>query len=76
MAPERRPEAEDHSAGLKEGDLIVGLLGAPPAERLVEGSGARKILHAEGHQADPLFHWASISRRLRPWSGTPAASFA
>ncbi len=56
VTAERRPQAEDHPAGLKEADLIVGLPGATPAERLIEGTGPGEIGDAKGHKADALVH--------------------
>jgi hypothetical protein len=43
VTTERCPQSEDHSPGLKEVDLIVGLLRVVPAERLVERMGSGKI---------------------------------
>src|ERR1700724_3902834 len=54
VTTERGPQAEDHSPGLVEGDLIVGLNRARPAERLVERAGTGQILHAERHHRDAL----------------------
>jgi hypothetical protein len=56
VTAERRPQAEDHPAGLEEADLIIGLLGAAPAERLVERPGSVKIGDAKRHQADALIY--------------------
>ena len=64
VAAERGPEAEGHPAGLEEADLVVGLLGAAPAERLVEGAGAGEVGHAEGHQTDALVHGDTIAGRV------------
>ena len=61
VTAERCPEAEDHSSGLEEADLVIGLVTPRPAERLVELAGAGKILDAERHQADALFHGHSIA---------------
>src|SRR6266852_429923 len=61
VTAERGPQAEDHSACLEKRDLVVRLLGAAPAEGLVEGSGAGEIRHAKGHHADPLFHGPSMA---------------
>jgi hypothetical protein len=64
MASQRRPQPEDHSARLEEGDLIVRLLGAAPTERLVERQSATEIADAERDETDPLFHrpsmWAPV----------------
>ena len=64
VTTERGPQAEDHAAGLEKRDLVIRLLSAPPAECLVEGSGAGQVLYAEGHQADPLFHGAKYGAPL------------
>ena len=61
MTAKRSPQAEDHSAGLEERDLVVGLLGAAPPERLVKGPGAGEVPHSEGHETDPLFHRPSMA---------------
>jgi hypothetical protein len=61
VATERGPQAEHHPAGLEEADFVVGLLGAGPAERLIEPAGPGEIGDAEGHQADALIHGDSFA---------------
>jgi Bacterial protein of unknown function (DUF899) len=61
VTPERRPQAEDHPPSLKEADLIVGLLRAVPAERLVERTGSGQIGDAKRHKADALVHAKSLA---------------
>ncbi len=61
VTAERSPEPENHAAGLKEADLVIGLVSARPAERLVELTSTGKILDTERHQADALFHGHSIA---------------
>src|ERR1700674_5550229 len=61
VTTERGPQADDHSPGLVEGDLIVGLNRARPAERLVERARAGQILHAERHHRDALFDGLSMA---------------
>jgi hypothetical protein len=61
VTTERSPEPENHSAGLKEADLVIGLMSARPAERLVEPAGTGKVPDAERDQADALFHARSIA---------------
>lgn len=56
VTAERCPQAEDHSPGLKEADLVVGLLCVVPAERLIERTGSGKIGDAKRHNADALVH--------------------
>jgi hypothetical protein len=56
VTAERCPQAEDHPAGLKEADLIVGLVCVVPAERLIERTGSGKIGDAKRHKADALLH--------------------
>jgi hypothetical protein len=58
VAAERGPQSEDHSSGLEEADLVIGLLGARPAERLVERSSPAEVGDAQGDQTDALFHVA------------------
>src|SRR5947209_6183137 len=60
LAAELGPEAEDHAAGLEEDDLVVGLVGAGPAEGFVERAGAAEVGGAEGDQADALLHGGSV----------------
>jgi hypothetical protein len=72
VTAERCPEAEDHSSGLEEADLVIGLVTPRPAERLVELAGAGKILHAERHQADALFHGHSIAAHPEVTPGVTA----
>src|SRR6266571_1538470 len=72
VTPERRPQAEDHPAGLEEADLIIGLLGAAPAERLVERPGPGKVGDTERHQADALIHAEIIADAA---SSSAAVSF-
>jgi hypothetical protein len=40
VTAERCPQPEDHAAGLEEAHLVVELLRAAPAHRLVEQSGS------------------------------------
>jgi hypothetical protein len=61
VTAERRPEPEDHRAGLKETNLLVGLASPRPPERFVEPTGTPEILDTERHQADALFHGQSIA---------------
>jgi hypothetical protein len=56
VTAERCPQAEDHPPGLKEADLIVGLLCVVPAERLIERTGSGKVGDAKRHKADALVH--------------------
>src|SRR5580704_2975129 len=56
MSAESSPKAKHHSSGLEETDLVVGLLGTAPAERLVEGAGAGQVVDSEGHETDALVH--------------------
>ncbi len=63
VTAEHGPQAEDYSAGLEKGDLVVRLLSAAPAECLVKGSGPGEVLYAKGHKTDPLFHWPIVARR-------------
>lgn len=60
MTAERRPQTEDHPGRLEEADLVVRLLRAAPAKRLVQRAGSEEICYAKGHQAYPLLHIASI----------------
>src|ERR1700693_4498805 len=84
LAAERRPQSEHHPAGLEEDHLFVGLLGAGPSERLVEGASAGEILYAKGYEADPLFHGRSMSlgsvtsagSQPRSWAPAAAGSIA
>src|SRR5437773_11105458 len=70
------PQAKDHSAGLKEGDLVIRLMCVVPSHRFVEGAGAGEIFHAKGHKADPLLHLTKYvsARRCRSWSPRTARS--
>ncbi|MDX6669244.1 MAG: hypothetical protein QOK04_2624 [Solirubrobacteraceae bacterium] len=61
VTAQRCPEREHHSGGLAEADLVIGLVSPRPAESLVELPDAGKILDAERHQADALFHSHSIA---------------
>src|SRR5687768_927297 len=61
VAPERGPEPQDHATSLEEADLLVRLLCAGPAHRLIKGSGPGQIADAEGYQTDALLHLASIA---------------
>src|SRR5687768_238596 len=61
VAPERGPEPQDHATSLEEADLLVRLLCAAPAHRLIKGSGPGQIADAEGYQTDALLHLASIA---------------
>src|SRR6516165_6655939 len=65
VAAERGPQPEDHAARLIEAHLVVGLLSALPAKRLVEGACPGEVGDAERHQAYPLFHDHSIRPRTR-----------
>jgi len=56
VTAERCPQAEDHPPGLKEADLVVGLLCVVPAERLIERTGSGKIGDAKRHNANALVH--------------------
>ena len=56
VTTEGGPQAEHHSTGLVERDLVVRLLGAAPAERLVEGARACQVPDSERHHTDALFH--------------------
>src|SRR5437870_13467187 len=57
------PQTEDHSARLEEGDLVVGLLGAGPAERFIELASPLEVPHPERHETDALFHAPSMARQ-------------
>jgi hypothetical protein len=46
---------------LEETDLLVRLLGAVPAHRLIKGSGPVQIGDAKGYQTDALLHLARIT---------------
>src|SRR5688500_6036315 len=61
LAPERSPEPQDHATSLEEADLLVRLLCAAPAHRLIKGSGPGQIADAKGYQTDALLHLASIA---------------
>jgi hypothetical protein len=61
VTTERCPQSEDHSPGLKDVDLIVGLLRVVPAERLVKRTGSGKIGDAKRHEADALVHQEIIA---------------
>jgi hypothetical protein len=56
VTAERCPQSEHHAPGLKEADLIVGLLCVVPAEGLVERTGSAKIGDAKRDKADALIH--------------------
>jgi hypothetical protein len=56
VTAKRCPQSECHPAGLKEADLIVGLLYVVPAERLIERTGSGKIGDAKRHKADALVY--------------------
>src|SRR5688500_18152847 len=57
VAPERSPEPPHHATSLEEADLLVRLLCAAPAHRLIKGSGPGQIADAKGYQTDALLHW-------------------
>jgi hypothetical protein len=59
VAPERGPEPQDHATSLEEADLLVRLLCAAPAHRLIQGSGPGQIADANGYQTDALLHLAA-----------------
>jgi hypothetical protein len=61
MAAERGPEPEDNATSLEEADLLVRLLCAAPAHRLIKGSGPGQIGDAKGYQTDALLQLASIA---------------
>src|SRR5215218_6925899 len=61
MAPKCRPEPQNHAASLEEADLLVRLLCAVPAHRLIERSGPVQIGDAKGYQTDALLHLARIT---------------
>src|SRR5215203_1886521 len=61
VAPKCRPEFQNHTASLKEADLLVRLLCAVPAHRLIKGSGPVQIGDAKGYQTDALLHLARIT---------------
>ena len=61
VPPECCPEPQDHAASLEEADLLVRLLSAVPAHRLIKGSGTGQIGDAKGYQTDSLLHLASIA---------------
>jgi hypothetical protein len=58
------PEADDDPAGLEEDDVVVRCRVRRPPERLVEGTRAGEVAHAEGDEADALLHqrWSTASR--------------
>ena len=59
------PKAKDHSARLKEGDLVIRLMCVVPPHRFVEGASTGEVFHANCHKADPLFHLTKyVSARL------------
>ena len=62
VSTECGPQTEDDSTRLEEGDLIVGLPGAGPAERLIERASAAKVPDPERHETDALFHAPSMAR--------------
>jgi hypothetical protein len=43
LAAKSRPQAEDDSAGLVEGNLVIGLLRSLPPHRFVEGPSTRQV---------------------------------
>jgi len=53
VAAERGPQSEDHPSGLEEANLVVGLLGPAPAERLVKGAGPRELGDVENPADHP-----------------------
>lgn len=61
-----RPQAKNHSAGLEEAHLVVGLLGTAPTERLVKRAGSREIVDTKGDKADALFHVEIIAKPEDP----------
>jgi hypothetical protein len=61
VAAERRPEPQDHATSLEKADLLVGLLCAAPAHRLIKRSGPGQIGDVKGYQTDALLHLASIA---------------
>src|SRR5512132_2039722 len=61
VPPARGPEPQDHATSLEEADLLVRLLCAVPAHRLIKGSGPGQIGDAKGYQTDALLHLASIA---------------
>src|SRR2546425_8182943 len=67
VTTEGGPQAEHHSPCLVEGDLVVGLLGAAPAECLVERTLARQVAYSERHHTDALFHAPSMARAAIAW---------
>jgi hypothetical protein len=66
MTAEGCPEPEHHPACLEEDDLLVRLLGAAPAQSLIEGAGPGEVSHTERDEADSLLHG---SLRLRRQNG-------
>ena len=58
------PETEDHSTCLEEAHFIVGLLSPGPAQCLIETPGSGQVGDTKGHQADALFHIASMARDM------------
>ncbi len=72
VAPECAPEPQDHAASLEEADLLVRLLCAFPAHRLIKGPGPAQIGDAKGDQTDALLHLVSIAVQFRCDSGRAA----
>jgi hypothetical protein len=65
VTAERCPQAEDHPPGLKEADLIIGLLCVLPAKRLIERTRSGKIGDAKRYKADALVHPEIIADAAR-----------
>jgi hypothetical protein len=54
-------ENRTRMTSLEEADVLVRLLCAAPAHRLIKGSGPGQIGDAKGYQTDALLHLASIA---------------
>jgi hypothetical protein len=63
VTTEGGPQAEDHSARLKKGDFLIGLLSAAPSHSFVEAPCLGQIGNAESHHGDPLFHRTQVCQR-------------
>jgi hypothetical protein len=60
VTAELGPQAEHHAASLEEADVVIWLLGARPAERLVERAGAGEVSYPKRDKTDPLLQAIAI----------------
>ena len=65
-------QAEDHGAGVEEGDGFLAAGGFLPAQGPIEAPAAGQIGDAQGDEAHGLFHvgfpWAGSRSSVSPWS--------